>query len=75
MTDKINDGGPAYPFQLEGETQVTVFPGMSKREVFAMAAMQGLMASGEEARKEHVAPASVWFADALLAELAKGADQ
>ena len=44
--------------------------GLTKREMMAMAAMQGLCAhSGDYHRPEHLAMDAVMFADALLAEL------
>jgi hypothetical protein len=70
MTDKINDGGPAYPVACTDEHTI-YYPGLSKRDVFAMAAAQGLLASGTR----QVAEQAVREADALLAELAKGASQ
>lgn len=75
MTDKINDGGPAYPWGHG------IMGGMSKREVFAMAAMQGMLAHPTRYRPRPGAPSN-WheaiseeayeIADAMLA---KGAGQ
>jgi hypothetical protein len=49
--------------------------GMKKREAFAMAAMQGWLASfagcEQRANEKEIAKRSLQFADALLAELAK----
>jgi hypothetical protein len=49
------------------------YPGLTKREAFAMAAMQGLLANPETtpASAQEIAEWSVYQADALLAELAK----
>lgn len=46
-------------------------PGLTKREAFAMAAMQGLLASMEKGTWETFAAASVNAADALLAALSQ----
>lgn len=49
--------------------------GLTKREMFAMAAMQGILTSETEdwrhKEKESLAAAAVEYADALLAELEK----
>jgi hypothetical protein len=49
------------------------YPGLTKREAFAMAAMQGNLASPETAGAgaQEIAQWSVYQADALLFELAK----
>lgn len=41
MTSKIDDGGPAFPFAQ------TDFPGLTKRDYFAAAALTGLLANSE----------------------------
>ena len=46
--------------------------GLTKREVFAMAAMQGQLAAGWDETMDGYAKDAVRMADALLAELAKG---
>jgi hypothetical protein len=44
MAERINDGGPAFPFrEQDGEGGYERFPGMSLRDYCAAAAMQGLM--------------------------------
>lgn len=48
-----------------------VCSGLTKRELFAAMAMQGLLASDLEAKFEVFAEVSVLQADALLAELEK----
>ena len=52
------------------------FPALTKREMFAAMAMQGILANpntqGDEALIEAAAPVMVRFADALIAELEKG---
>jgi len=42
--DKINDGGPAFPF-VEPDTQCNVATGISLRDYFAAKAMQGICAN------------------------------
>lgn len=89
MSDKKYDGGPAYPahdylvgdinkdkFQKLGESR-----GMSKREAFAMAAMQGILSNPglsvgwrADMLDENIKltiKASLNCADALLEELKK----
>lgn len=82
MSDKTNDGGPAFPlFCGKGD----VSTGMSLRAYFAGEAMKGLCANPELARRETVtiehfgtvgvdqfyANLSVRRADALIKELEK----
>jgi hypothetical protein len=60
---------PAIPNQVNGGD---IFGGLTKREMFAMAAMQGLTSSVSEYSKFHeLATDAVSIADALLAELEK----
>jgi hypothetical protein len=70
--------GKVHDFQC-GDNAQFCFPGMTKREMIAMNAMQGLLSdpnyvelydTPEEWRK-NIVEASVEFADALLAELDK----
>lgn len=77
-----NGNEPAYPVEAQkiqpnGEWSEPDHYGMTKREVFAAMAMQGLAADGSEltatAVKWH-AEKAVELADALLAELAKGGE-
>lgn len=61
--------GSAFP-----TNQGTAWPssGLTKRELFAAMALQGLLANDpDQDSVEGVAHDAVWFADALLAELAK----
>jgi hypothetical protein len=76
-----NDGGPAFPksvdlyswesrddgMRITGE----LTGGMTLREYFAGQALVGLLASGHS-RPAEVAEGACQYADALLAELAKG---
>lgn len=64
------DGGPAYPVIAENGLG-HISDGMSKREAFAMAAMQGMIGSGTVFGLDKVATVSVVMADALIAELEK----
>jgi hypothetical protein len=78
-----NKNLPAFPTltwdQLESGqiVQETESEGLSKREVFAMAAMQGLLAGrwscpdNVDCSPETIAPLAVKHADALIAELSK----
>lgn len=82
MTDQINEGGPAFPWCGEG--------GLTKREVAAIAAVasgidpRAVRAADLQAwfgdrsgitDEEIIAAKARRIADALLAELAKGAGQ
>jgi hypothetical protein len=77
-------GGPAHPMQVEvgktesGEPTIWFSMGMTKRERFAMAAMQGWLASyGDnrqfplDAEQEDLAARCCQMADALLERLKK----
>ena len=56
----------AYPIVWSGE----YYPGLTKRELFAAMAMQGLMARpGMRLSLDHLAMDAVCQADALIAEL------
>lgn len=57
---------PAMPTQVNGGD---IFGGMTKREQFAMAAMQGILACDNSEFTHIAAQRAVEFADALLAEL------
>ena len=66
-----NGDSPAYPFVCENHSQTqTADCGLTKREVIAAMAMQGLVAHpSNEPRISQYATEAVKFADALLAEL------
>ena len=80
MSKEINDGSaPAHPFTHKPEYQYQE-AGLTKREAFAMAAMQGLLGCSVYPTSMHgvdvceyelCAISSVKQADALLKELAK----
>lgn len=60
-----NADKPAFPVQIDD------WHGLTKREQFAMAAMQGYIAGNEKRNIYDIAEYSVHAADALLKELAK----
>lgn len=69
----IEDGGPASGFGTRPDPNdhgKVLCDGLTKREAFAMAAMQGLAPQwGKERSGNEIARASVMMADALLAAL------
>jgi hypothetical protein len=70
----VNSNEPAYPLawtDIHGDDQRE--HGLTKRELLAAMAMQGIAASGNEDTPEQRAMWAVRDADALLAELAKDA--
>lgn len=77
MTDKPNDGGPAFPFSIHPEHGYgpgeSINQGMSLREYYAGQAMAGLLASDDVTTPDHdwIAGQAVEQADALIAELNK----
>lgn len=81
MTDTINDGGPAFPCEEEASTSFSGCPvmiqhsGMTLRDYFAAAALQGITA------RTHInsdmrgwAELAYKHADAMLAERNKNND-
>lgn len=68
MPDKIDDGGPAFPW---GDPVVGMRGGLTKRELFAAMAMQGFCSDprSNESEAPSLARWSVVYADALLAAL------
>lgn len=63
----------AFPFVLDRGSRIDCDPGLTKRELFAAMAMQGLCA-GPECEGTHIediALAAVAMADALIDELNK----
>jgi hypothetical protein len=76
MDAKTNGAAPAYPDGSTNEWGNAIHAGLTKREAFAMAAMQGIRANSSWADRasfhsDAVAQQAVADADALLAELAK----
>ena len=71
MNNQINDGGPAFPHKRQIRCNGEVIdsemePGMSLRDYFAAAALQGLIADGGGASWEADANAAYKAADAML---------
>lgn len=71
MTNQINDGGPAFPCKREFRSNGVVIdyemvPGMTMRDYFAAAALQGLLADGGGSSWEVDANAAYKAADAML---------
>ena len=83
MTDSsVKDGGPAFPFTCQGPTTGPEFYyGMSLRDYFAAAALQGMLAYSyvnpnygnyhETYTSQQAAGAAYDHADAMLKERAK----
>lgn len=70
MTTRLDADEPAYPWGEGGQ----MLGGLTKRELFAAMAMQGLVLyeyQGQQPPPNVIARWSVAQADALLAELAK----
>jgi hypothetical protein len=70
MTAK-NGNLPAMPIELSGFGQFApeAHIGLTKREMFAMVAMQAVISSKIELSEAHVSAMACTYADALLAEL------
>ena len=78
MSKLKNSGMPAMPIELNGFGQFApeAHMGMTKREMFAMHAMQGLLSSnatygGLTTARDKLAADALAHAEALLAELNK----
>ena len=74
MNQPINDGGPAFPCVYYSEPigsigpQLTIKGGMTLREYFASAALQGMMAEydPEDELEHHIAKWAYKAADAMI---------
>jgi len=66
VSTQINDGGPAFPLQSIGPEFQPGYSGMTLRDYFAAAALQGLIADGGGASWEADANAAYKAADAML---------
>ena len=64
MTDKINDGGAAFPYS---DSQVGFQKGVTKREYFAGIALQGLL-SGRYFGEKDKPKKAYEMADAMIKE-------
>jgi hypothetical protein len=77
MSTSPNDGGPAFPLSdIEWTNARRHNNGMSLRDYFASAALQGLLASSKDIigmSEANYATAAYLQADAMLAERNKGA--
>jgi hypothetical protein len=73
---KTNDGGPAFPIVEPDTSSVSITTGMSLRDYFAAAALQGLMANSqypvEELPPAQVSVDAYYYADYMLAERERG---
>ena len=74
--DMKNANLPAMPIELNGFGQYApeAYVGLTKREMFAMAAMQGILSNGVDYTMfddQDICKAAVIHADNLLAELEK----
>ena len=78
MSDKIDDGGPAFPgVDRTAVGGAPVWEGASLRDYFASAALQGLLhnPNTDNFSNEKIASAVYAVADAMIKERAKhGAD-
>ena len=68
MSAPINDGGSAFPHttQWDGITPAINHNGMTLRDYFAAAALQGILANGGGSWDEHDAKHAYLCADAML---------
>ena len=71
MSNQINDGGPAFPHKRQIRCNGEVIdsemePGMTLRDYFAAAALQGLLADGGGASWNDDAKSAYLAADAML---------
>ena len=78
MTDRIEDGGPAFPTKPGDETiggDVIRYEGMTLRDWFAGQALAGLLAeSMHDCGPEGIAHDCYLFADAMIAARKGGAE-
>jgi len=73
MSASTNDGGPAFPVTAEQSPNgICTLPGMSLRDYFAAAALQGLLADPSNCNPyRRNAESAYLYADAMLAARAK----
>lgn len=62
---------PAFPYAFENEDAGGISLGMSLKDYFAAAAMQGMLASDNESSEAKIASAAYYMAEAMLAEREK----
>ena len=66
MSNQINDGGPAFP-NVPPDSQYSDWDkGMTLRDFFAAAALQGILSSPQTAHSMIIANAAYKAADAML---------
>jgi hypothetical protein len=69
MKAKTNDGGPAFPVNAEQSPNgICPLPGMTLRDYFAAAALQGMLAYYHGYGSFYAAGSAYQYADAMLAE-------
>jgi len=76
MSELSNGDSPATAVEfrspnMSGGEDIGQWRGLTKREAFAMAAMQGILSSNVSGTTEEFVSHSVVMADALLKELSK----
>ncbi len=70
MSERINDGGPAFPFrEQDGEGGYQRFPGMFLRDYFAAAALTGMLSDPDAGKVDwkDLTEEAYEAADAMLA--------
>jgi hypothetical protein len=70
-------GGPAFPFNIDGQAHATLY-GMSLADYFAAAALQGLIANsspGDQPSAEYVVTCAYEIADLMIGERNRRAEQ
>ncbi len=76
---KIDEGGYAFPRAATETNNPNMFfepqEGMTLRDYFAAAALQGILANPIDVRPETVVKASYEYADAMLAARKEGANE
>jgi hypothetical protein len=70
MSEKVNDGGPAFPTGETNPTRWANYPGMTLRDYFAAAALPRCIEESIDAAS--TAEYCYRIADAMIAERAKG---
>lgn len=70
MNTKIDDGGPAFPVTTDqSPSGAFALPGMTLRDYFAAAALQGMLADPSNGLAARSSAMSAYiFADAMLTE-------
>lgn len=69
----MNDGGPAFPFTFDDAADrcTVVTPGMTLRDYFAAAALQGLITSMQDGTPVFTARLAYDYADAMITQREK----